>query len=91
MQSTYWFGTQYMKYLAREGVIKVFHDLMDTPAGLGRTKLEGHDVVLLLPLDGLAHHGLNAVHRQLLRPLFGSQPHLVQLHLECQPYLDLGK
>ena len=45
-----------------------------------------HDMVLLMPHDGFRHDTPNAAHVDFFCPLFGADPHLVQLQFECQSH-----
>ena len=59
----------------------------EVPAGLCGAQLQGHDVVILLPSDRLAHNILDGVEGKLLCPLLGPKPHLVKLQLEGEHHL----
>ena len=54
------------------------------PGRLRRTQLQGQHVIFFVALDGLGNHALDRVHGHFLGAFFGTDPNLIQLHLEGQ-------
>ena len=61
-----------------------WHPVYPVARSFGRAQLQGHYVVLGVPFDGLAQHLSDGAEWQLLGPVLGPDPHLLDVVLERQ-------